>query len=111
MKAITAHCGLACNECDAFVATKENNMQKKIETAESWSKMYQVEIKPEDIICKGCLHDGPEKFGHCLKCEIRKCSTDKQLENCGYCIEYPCNKLSDIFKFSPDAKTRLDKKL
>ena len=33
---------------------------------------------------------------------------EKHLENCAYCVDYPCNKLDGVFKDAPYAKTTLD---
>ncbi len=53
-----AFCGLICHECGAFLATKENDDQKRATVAQEWSKLFKVEIKPEDINCDGCQSDG-----------------------------------------------------
>lgn len=62
MKEIIAFCGLDCNECGAFLATRENNDQKRAEVAQEWSRLFKVEVKPEDINCEGCLSDGGRLF-------------------------------------------------
>jgi hypothetical protein len=98
-----------CNECGAFLATKEANNQKRAEVAKEWSRLFKMEIKPEDINCDGCLSDGERLFNYCKVCEIRKCGKEKDIMNCGYCGEYPCQKLNFIFNNTPDAKKRLDK--
>jgi hypothetical protein len=103
-----AFCGLGCHECGAFLATQENDDHKRAEVAQEWSKLFKVEIKPEDINCDGCQSDGGRLFNYCKVCEIRKCGKEKGLKNCGYCSEYPCPKLNFIFSNAPDAKNRLD---
>ena len=108
MKEMIAFCGLNCFECGAFLATKENDDQKRAEVAQEWSKLFKVEIKPEDINCEGCLSDGGRVFNYCKVCKIRKCGKGKGLENCGYCDDYPCRKLDFILSNASDAKKRLD---
>ncbi len=103
-----AFCGLDCHQCKAFLATQENNDQKRAEVAQEWSKLFKVEIKPDDINCEGCQSIGGRLFNYCKVCEIRKCGKEKGLKNCGYCSEYPCSKLDFIFRSAPDAKNRLD---
>jgi hypothetical protein len=103
-----AVCGLGCYECGAFLATKENDDQKRIEVAQEWSRLFKAEIKPEDINCEGCLSGGERIFSYCKVCEIRKCGKAKGLKTCGYCSEYPCSKLDFIFSNAPDVKKRLD---
>jgi hypothetical protein len=109
LKQIIAFCGLNCHECGAFLATKENDDQKRPKVAQEWSMLFKIEINPKDINCEGCQSDGGRVFNYCKVCEIRKCGKEKDLENCGYCGEYPCHKLDLIFNNAPDAKNRLDK--
>ena len=109
MKEMIAFCGLGCHECEAFLATQENDDQRRATVAQEWSRLFKVEIKPEDINCDGCLSNGERIFNYCKVCEIRKCGNGKSLKNCGYCGEYPCHKLDFIFSKAPDAKNRLDK--
>ena len=108
MGEMISFCGLGCHECGAFLATQDNNDQKRAEVAQEWSKLFNVEIKPEDINCDGCQSDGGRLFNYCKVCEIRKCGKEKGLKNCGCCSEYPCPNLNFIFSNAPDAKNRLD---
>jgi hypothetical protein len=32
----------------------------------------------------------------------------KQVANCAYCEEYPCQKLGEIFKIAPESKKKLE---
>lgn len=64
MKEMIALCGLVCNECGAFLATQDNNNQKRAEVAQEWSKLFKFEIKPEDINCDGCQSDGGRLFNY-----------------------------------------------
>jgi hypothetical protein len=52
-----AFCGVDCFECGAFLATKENDDQKRAEVAQERAKRFKVDIKPENISCDGCLSD------------------------------------------------------
>jgi len=108
MKKMIAVCGLDCNECGAFLATKENDDQKRAKVAQEWSKLFKVDISPEDINCDGCQSTGGLVFNYCNVCEIRKCGKEKGVMNCGYCDVYPCGKIDFIFSNGPDAKNRLD---
>ena len=108
MNEMVSFCGLLCNECVAFIATKNDDDEKRAEVARLWSKQYNVDVKPEDINCDGCISDSERLFSHCRVCEIRKCGKEKDLQNCAYCNEYTCEKLEKIFQMVPDAKKRLD---
>ena len=101
-------CGVVCIECKAYLATQHNSNVERKKVAQEWSKQYQKEIKPEDIKCDGCFSDGKRLIGYCHVCEIRKCGRQKNIENCAYCNEYACEKLSHFFTMAPDAKKTLD---
>lgn len=103
-----ACCGIKCHECGAYIATKNNDDAKRKEVAEQWAKMYNPDIKPEDINCEGCLSEGGVLFSHCNVCEIRKCAREKGHVNCAHCPDYACEKLTPFFEMVPDAKTTLD---
>ena len=103
-----AFCGLDCQSCGAFLATKENDDKKRSEVALLWSKQFNAVINAADINCNGCHSDGDIIFNHCKVCEIRKCGKAKQIDNCAYCDEYSCVKLEMLLNMIPDAKNRLD---
>ena len=108
MSKMTAFCGLICSECGAFIATQNNDDEKRAEVAQLWSKQYNVELKPEDINCDGCTSNSERLIGHCRVCEIRKCGKEKAVINCAHCEDYICQKLDGFFKMVPDAKKNLD---
>jgi hypothetical protein len=99
-----AFCGLDCMQCGAYIAKRENNDELRRETAEKWNKLYNLGVKPEDMNCDGCL---TEIIGH-SDCAIRKCARGKGLLNCGYCGDYPCQKLDKYFQTAPGCKEMLD---
>ncbi|MCJ7643385.1 MAG: DUF3795 domain-containing protein [Candidatus Aminicenantes bacterium] len=103
-----AFCGIGCSECPTFIATQKNDDKMREETAKKWSEMFNAEIKPGDINCDGCTSQSSRLFDYCGKCEIRKCGKEKNVKNCAYCDEYPCEKLSAFLKNVPEAKATLD---
>ncbi len=108
MNEIVSFCGLLCNECGAFIATKHNDDKKRKEVAELWYKEYKVDIKLEEINCRGCLSDSKPLFKHCKVCEVRKCGKEKSIDNCAHCDQYACERLEKIFQLAPETKRRLD---
>lgn len=103
-----AYCGIVCTSCPAYLATQNNDDQLRAKTATQWSQMYQMEIKPEEINCDGCLSAGPRLIGHCHVCAVRKCGWEKGIENCASCDDYSCAELDKIHGFSPESKKVLD---
>jgi len=97
MKKMIAYCGLVCSDCPTFIATQKDDDEERKKVAELWSKQFGGEYKMEDINCDGCLTKGPRAFSYCKVCEIRKCGREKNVENCAYCEEYACEKLSKFF--------------
>ena len=108
MDKMIAYCGITCTECGAFIATQNDDDAKRKEVAEEWTKQYNVDIKPEDINCVGCIPTTGKHVGHCFICEVRKCGQEKGVVNCAYCNDYGCKKLTDFFGMVPDCKTTLD---
>jgi hypothetical protein len=87
---IIGFCGIACSDCRAFIATERDDARLKKEVAEAWSTKEEV-LEAEDISCDGCLATG-RKFGG--TCEVRRCGYDRGVENCAYCREFPCGRLT-----------------
>jgi hypothetical protein len=108
MNEIVSFCGLLCSECGAFIATRNDDDEKREEVAQLWSKQYNADLKPEDINCDGCISDSECLFDHCKVCEIRECGKQKDIANCAYCDDYGCEKLEKFFQMVPDAEKRLD---
>lgn len=108
MGELVSHCGLLCGECGAYLATQDDDDNRRAEIAREWSKMYEAELSASDINCDGCLSDGPRLFHHATVCEIRKCAKARSVVNCAHCEDYPCDRLSALFEMVPDARTRLD---
>lgn len=44
-----AYCGLSCEQCEAFLATKNHDNALRAEVAEKWAKLNNAPIKPEHI--------------------------------------------------------------
>lgn len=108
IKRTIAICGLDCEKCDAYIATKNNDQSLREKTAKLWSELNQVTILPEHINCEGCRMDGAKTpFCNSL-CEIRKCAVSRNMETCGSCPEKDsCPKVTAIWHHNPQAKENL----
>lgn len=102
-------CGIDCGACPAYIATQNNDQEKRVETAAEWSKMFKADIKPNDVNCNGCTFQSGKLFHHCAVCEIRACGMDRGLVNCAHCEDYTCERLDGFFKMAPEAKSNLDR--
>lgn len=103
-----AHYGLDCSTCEAYLATKEDDDESRAETAERWSEIYGVEMNPEDINCVGCLEKGVH-VAHWNECEVRICSSGRDLDSCAQCEDYICDTLQGYFDMAPEMKENLEK--
>lgn len=93
-------CGIDCESCDAFIATKNDDQTLRTQTALKWTDDYHHPFKPEDINCTGCHGDGAQ-IGHCSQCGVRKCATSRGMENCGVCPDYSCQTLENFYEMIP----------
>ncbi len=103
-----AFCGIDCSECEAYIATQNNDDEVIKELAKKWSVEFQSEIEPSDIYCDGCTSNGPRLMSYCNVCNVRLCGIDKEVENCAYCVDYACPTLEDHFSMSSICKEKLD---
>lgn len=108
MEKMIAYCGLDCGSCPAYLATIQDDDKMREETAANWSKEFKAEIKPTDINCLGCPSDEGPVFNYCMTCNIRKCSREKELENCAHCEDYGCEELENFLNMVPEARKRLE---
>jgi len=108
MGKIVAYCGIVCSDCPVLIATQRDDDSERRRVAEMFAKQYGKEYKREDINCDGCLSSGPRVFSHCTVCGMRKCAKEKKVENCAFCSEYPCDRLSELFAAYSKAKKTLD---
>lgn len=114
METIIACCGLRCDSCPIHLATLEpdqTSKQKMRESiAEQCTALYGMNIRPGDVTdCDGCRANTGRLFSGCLTCEIRKCAGMKPIENCAYCSDYACGRLTEFFSAAPEAQIQLEK--
>jgi hypothetical protein len=115
-----AYCGLVCQTCQIYLATREPDKEKQYKmranVAQEIKKYYGMEIKPEDVRdCDGCKTEDGRLFSN-NDCPIRTCAVEKGIESCAYCDDYPprdavrcCEALEKLFSTDPGARERLDK--
>ena len=108
MRDMIAYCGLDCEKCDAYIATKNNDQALREKTAKEWAELYNSNILPERINCEGCRANGVKTL-HCEKlCEIRKCAMKKGMTTCGDCPELEkCQTVGFVISNCADALKNL----
>ena len=92
-KQMTAPCGRDCFNCPFYLATKNDKYKKII--------AQKYEIKHEDVPCNGCKNiEGQCNFlksiGFSTQCKIYKCSSEKNVDFCYECNEFPCDLLHPL---------------
>ncbi|MBN1154593.1 DUF3795 domain-containing protein [candidate division KSB1 bacterium] len=110
---LSSYCGILCEECPIYLATRERSQNKKIEMraeiAEIILKEYNIRLRVEEITdCDGCKTKSERLFVLCKNCSIRSCAQLKDLDNCAECHDYPCDNLSQLFLKEPNAQERLE---
>jgi hypothetical protein len=113
MSETLAYCGLICQTCPIWLASriedKTEKLRQKSEIARLCRENYGMQYQPEDITdCDGCGAENDRIFASCRVCAIRNCAREKEVENCAFCDEYACDKLKAFFATESNAKMRLD---
>ncbi|MFI4912850.1 MAG: DUF3795 domain-containing protein [Sedimentisphaeraceae bacterium JB056] len=103
-----AYCGLDCSECEAYQATKKEDIEKLKAVAEKWSAQFRESIDPEQVLCDGCKGGGRRSV-HCKNdCKVRYCCLKKAIDSCIECEEYPCSEEKSMLETAPEAKSNLE---
>ena len=103
-----ACCGLDCENCEARIATVNNDAALRQKVAKEWSELNGVQITPEMINCVGCRIDGV-KTPYCESlCPIRQCAMERKVSTCGTCAEVrTCEKAGMILGNNEEARQNL----
>lgn len=106
-----AYCGLDCEKCDAYIATKNNDQALREKTAKLWSELNNVTILPEHINCEGCRTNGVKTYYCDNLCAIRQCAMNKSVSTCGDCAQMEqCEKVAVVIGNNADALKNLKAK-
>ena len=93
-----AACGIDCNECASYKVTTEQDL-KSAELMLPWFKSQGLIGESEGAeavvkkapFCTGCWNiEGNCYWEGCNSCNYRTCCTEKQLNHCGECADFPC---------------------
>jgi hypothetical protein len=98
-------CGVDCGTCPIFIATKANDVNKRIDVAKMLFSAYNVKLEPEAVNCTGCVKatmEGTAIMGHCEACILRPCARKKNVSTCAECQDYACAKLKSKWRENPN---------
>ena len=110
MKKLRAFCGIDCEKCDAYIATKNDDQALREKTARLWAKLNNAPILPEHINCDGCRADGRKTVYCQAMCAVRQCALKRGVATCGDCPEMgTCSLVGNIHSYDPEARANLAK--
>ena len=102
MKQLIACCGLDCEQCEARIATLNDDNRLRQKVAKEWGEMNQMEFQPEWINCMGCRTEGCKTYYCSEMCKIRHCVMEKGYNTCGDCQEMrTCRILGELADHAP----------
>jgi hypothetical protein len=84
LPATAAVCGLCCEACTLYIATREDPERLK-----RIARMYGM--TEEEVSCHGCRS---HKLGpYCTTCRMKPCAEERGVSFCSECADYPCPTL------------------
>ena len=91
MEEIVGFCGYRCDLCQ-FHNKNLKTQKDKERVSQDFKRIFEHDVKPEDIECVGCKNEGKQGDAGCL---VRPCALEKGIENCAHCSEFICDKLKE----------------
>ena len=108
MKNMIGYCGLDCEQCDAYLATINDDQKLREKTAKLWAELNNAPILPEHINCQGGRVEGVKTVFCESLCGIRQCALKKGVATCGDCSELEsCPTVGAILENNPTALKNL----
>lgn len=101
-KNLVSVCGLFCMGCGVYYSTKENNQENLQKLA------TRMNIPVEEMPCTGCRTETRTAF--CKNCNMVKCASEKNIDFCVQCVDYPCNDIK-VFQSKMPHRAELWKSL
>ncbi len=95
-KKLAGVCGLFCEACTLFIATKEDPARLK-------GLATRFQLSEEAVKCYGCR--SAKRGPYCEKCKLFSCAAEKGIDFCIECEDYPC---SDLKQFQFERPHRIE---
>ena len=91
-----AYCGDNCAYCPKYIATISGSIEKLNQAALIMEKVgwrYNLDDSEKNK-CEGCQDVEECEYG------VKECCIERNIENCGKCIDYPCSKIEKAFEIT-----------
>ena len=91
-----AYCGDNCSYCPKYSANLIGSRKELKDVAILMKKVgwrYNLD-DPEKMKCEGCQDVEECEYG------VKECCIEKNVENCGKCVDYPCSKIENAFEIT-----------
>lgn len=109
MAKMQAFCGLDCGECDACIATRNNDRAGLERVAQKWAAEYgRKDLDADMCVCDGCPSGKRISTAHAATCALRLCALSRGAQTCAHCPDYGCETLQGFFAFAPVLKDKLE---
>jgi hypothetical protein len=95
-KRLAAVCGLYCEACSLFIATREDPARLK-------ALAERFQISEEEARCYGCR--SAKRTPYCEKCKMFSCAAERGIDFCVECQDYPCD---DLKRFQSERPHRIE---
>jgi hypothetical protein len=106
----TAPCGLVCEECRAYIATRANDTETLLKLGKEWGESYNRPIAAEEVMCDGCRSTTGRVWLGCRDCALHQCEQGKETPSCARCASYPCSRTEGFWGKDSIAKQHAELK-
>jgi len=90
MEEQTGYCGYRCDLC----AARSDDPEVRQRLVDGWRTIFGHEhYTAENVRCDGCRSDGRVAD---QECRARPCATERGVESCALCDEFPCDKMRHL---------------
>ncbi len=86
-------CGHDCSRCITYLATIKNDDALRKQSQQFYKTMFGMNIPICEVNCLGCRSD--KVFILCKSCPFTKCASERKIDECSECVEYPCKALTE----------------
>jgi len=88
-------CGDNCSYCPRYIATQDGGGNELERVKELYVRLGlgDPNFPAQDLACHGCKPDSK-----CTYSELRACAGEKGIDNCGFCVGYPCKLVNAAFE-------------